>query len=211
MSFHRLLFIFLFVLSFTASTASLSRAQDETCDYNYFSFDSDSDSYIRCVYEQQVVPSQSDYQDQGVTSDSIDEALIWASGEGDIDRVKLLLDAGASINWIDESSGNTAILQAARNGHFDIVDLLRERGADSTIKSYSYEQIRKLEIVQNLLEADTDIELFDNDNRRVGLPVQLNKKIEIWRALETDADADIEILDTMDDDSSPDDQSVDKK
>ena len=210
MSFHRLLFIFLFVLSFT-STASLSRAQNEDCYSNVWLVD--SHYFTICLYQESGREMRSEIEEalfrQGQMSDTALEpgqALIWASESGDRDSVELLLDAGVPVNWVDEMSGDTAILQADRNGHFDIVDLLRERGADK-----AYEQIRKLEIVQNLLEADADIELFDNDNRRVGLPVQLNKKIEIWRALETDADADIEILDTMDDDSSPDDQSVDKK
>ena len=108
-----------------------SQAQeDETCDYSYLDFDSFGDNYIKCLYEQQIAPTN--YQD--FTPDLAGETLVWASEEGDIDRVRLLLDAGVSVNSRDEF-GNTALIQTARYDYSDIADLLREQGADPYLRN----------------------------------------------------------------------------
>ncbi len=56
--------------------------------------------------------------------------LMWASREGDLDIVKLLLDKGANIDDKDTLSGSTSLMFACDNGKFDIVKLLLERGAN---------------------------------------------------------------------------------
>jgi hypothetical protein len=57
-------------------------------------------------------------------------AVTW----GDIHAVELLLDAGAAINAKHEA-GDTALHHAVRMGHFDIVRLLINRGADQSIRN----------------------------------------------------------------------------
>ena len=56
-------------------------------------------------------------------------ALIEASEGGDLDEVRRLLDAGADRDAVDEYSMSAAHF-AAREGHLEIVQLLRARGAN---------------------------------------------------------------------------------
>ena len=55
-------------------------------------------------------------------------ALMAASEEGHTDIVKLLIDAGAGVNYQDEE-GYTALMYASKYGHKEISKLLREAGA----------------------------------------------------------------------------------
>jgi len=52
-----------------------------------------------------------------------------ATGTGDLERVSALLDAGIDINALDRY-GQTAVMNAAHNGHSEVVRLLAERGGD---------------------------------------------------------------------------------
>lgn len=54
---------------------------------------------------------------------STSEALLVASGRGDTETVKLLLEAGVKTD-VRASDGTTALIRAARAGHTDIVTLL---------------------------------------------------------------------------------------
>ena len=56
-----------------------------------------------------------------------DSLLIIASREGDIDKVKLLIDQGADINARDDQ----ALRWASNNGHLDVVKLLKDKGGDN--------------------------------------------------------------------------------
>ncbi|KAL1633675.1 hypothetical protein SLS56_002823 [Neofusicoccum ribis] len=55
--------------------------------------------------------------------------LFWASGRGDIDAVRLLLDRGADPN-IADTEGSTALRRCHGNQRLDIAQLLVSRGAD---------------------------------------------------------------------------------
>ncbi|MDY6901945.1 MAG: ankyrin repeat domain-containing protein [Cyanobacteriota bacterium] len=55
-----------------------------------------------------------------------DVALVEAVSEGDLEKVKELVEAGANINYSDGS----ALVEAAGNGHLEIVNFLIETGAD---------------------------------------------------------------------------------
>ena len=56
------------------------------------------------------------------------------AAEGDLQTVAALLDAGADPNAAGPS-GQTALMLAARNGHFDTIRLLLERGANSALRT----------------------------------------------------------------------------
>ena len=129
MLFYRL-FICLFILSLTISMTGLSRAQDDPCDY----FFTNSHNLPGCLYQEHRRSALfGEIEDALLLRKnetlSLGEALIWAAEEGDIDNIIMLLDAGVPIDSVDES-GNTAIIQAARYNHFEVVELLEERGAD---------------------------------------------------------------------------------
>ena len=58
--------------------------------------------------------------------------LVKATGNGDIDTVKSLLNDGHDIDYYGDSNV-TALICAAYNGDFDVVKLLISEGADLTI------------------------------------------------------------------------------
>ena len=60
--------------------------------------------------------------------------LIQASVNGDIEKVKKILEDGADINATDED-GNTALSMAVINAQYDVVELLLDNGADINTKN----------------------------------------------------------------------------
>lgn len=58
------------------------------------------------------------------------DELIAAATEGNLDRVKAVLEADGSLANQKDESGATPLHYAALNGHRDIVRLLVQRGAD---------------------------------------------------------------------------------
>jgi ankyrin repeat protein len=64
-----------------------------------------------------------------------DTALIYASANGHVEIIKLLLDRGAFIDFIRNGVGGTALMNACFNGQVDCVRLLLEKGADMSIKT----------------------------------------------------------------------------
>ena len=66
-----------------------------------------------------------------------------ASLDGRVESARLLIEAGADIN-LANSSGNTPLSVAARNGHIAIVKLLLEAGAlVNTIDTVSHTYLKK--------------------------------------------------------------------
>jgi ankyrin repeat protein len=63
--------------------------------------------------------------------------LHWATREGRLDNVQVLLKEGADVTVCD-SNGCSALHIAAHNGHFEIAELLLEKGADPTISTRQY-------------------------------------------------------------------------
>ena len=58
-----------------------------------------------------------------------------ASGRGDTEVVKLLLENGGEVNVKTTYGELTALMFASQEGHTEIVTLLLERGADVNVKS----------------------------------------------------------------------------
>lgn len=64
-----------------------------------------------------------------------------AARHGNLDIVKLLIKAGANLDFqMEELDRDTALMIAAANGNFEIVKTLVEAGADVNLKNYYGEQ-----------------------------------------------------------------------
>src|SRR5262249_37735189 len=60
-------------------------------------------------------------------------ALHFAARQGSVDSVRALLDAGADLNQRSNGDRITPIIVATMNGHFDLANLMLERGADPNL------------------------------------------------------------------------------
>ena len=73
-------------------------------------------------------------QNQGKAHSPEDDALLRAAGAGHADTVKSLLKSpGVNVNARDEN-GRTPLIEAARNGHDDVVEALLIARADMKAK-----------------------------------------------------------------------------
>jgi ankyrin repeat protein len=63
-----------------------------------------------------------------------EKALHLASRSGNLEIVRLLLDAGDKINEPHSNTACTALIYAAIRGHVEVIRLLLERGADPKLK-----------------------------------------------------------------------------
>ena len=64
-------------------------------------------------------------------------ALTLAVREGNVEAAMALLDEGANINRVDAGQGNSPLLVATINGHFDLALMLLERGTDPNLVAHS--------------------------------------------------------------------------
>ena len=101
------------------------------------------------------------------------EALFDAARTGDRARVASLLDAGTSVNTASKY-GVSALGFAAERGHFDVVRLLVERGADVTITDSFYGS-RPLDMA--LRGGHLDIALYLLEHKSPGAASVLNAAI----------------------------------
>jgi ankyrin repeat protein len=92
--------------------------------------------------------------------------LMTVAGEGETQLVRLMLAAGADVNYAD-SVGNTAIAQAAYNGHLTTVKTLLKAGANVNIEPRGRSllmhivQGNDLMLAQVLIAAGADVNFRD--------------------------------------------------
>ena len=111
---------------------------------------------------------------QGANVDVCDRydttALMYAAAQGYTEIVKLLLEAGASVNLYNRPHRLTALMLAAAANQFDAVEALINAGADVNAQNddgtpalmiAAYKG--HLKIVQVLLAADARINIQDKD------------------------------------------------
>lgn len=117
-------------------------------------------------------------------------ALMYASWKGYINIVKLLIDSGADVNLKTRYGGYTALNEATKAGHTEIVNLLIKAGAqdtfliDATIKG-------DIEEVRNLIKNGEDVNVRAYNNQTA----LMNATTTAMAKLLLDAGADINIKD----------------
>ncbi|HCJ12465.1 MAG: hypothetical protein A2Y14_05495 [Verrucomicrobia bacterium GWF2_51_19] len=129
-----------------------------------------------------------------------DKALNDAAKDGNLDEVSRLLEPYKDdevalkkyVNWQDEYD-NTALLEAAMNGHTEIVDLLIAAGGDPNIKTNDGSNalmlaawFGKIDIVKLLIKAATNLDI-QNDNGDTALMLaawfRITEKTDIVKLL----------------------------
>jgi len=128
-------------------------------------------------------------------------SLIWASTNGNIDIVKLLIDAGADINAKDNDD-ITALLWACSGGYLEIVKLLLEAGADPNIQdNEGYTALMwvstYLEIAKLLILSGTNPNIQNKNGKTALIFASQNGRLEFVKLL-IEAGADLDIKDKDD-------------
>jgi ankyrin repeat protein len=101
------------------------------------------------------------YREKGVWHENGRTALLIAIREGHLGIVKILLEAGADPNLIDEDSGITPLISAVRGQYIEIIRLLLQAGAKINDKDSNgktaldvAKKIKNSEIIRLLKEAE---------------------------------------------------------
>jgi ankyrin repeat protein len=102
------------------------------------------------------------------TQDELNNQLLNAAEDGDIDTINTLLEQGANIEAKD-NNGLTALMLAAQEGYTDTINALLERGANinehndgKTVLMFAAEN-GHTHIVETLLQQGADTEIPDNE------------------------------------------------
>ena len=94
----------------------------------------------------------------------LDEGLIWASKNGKIELVQLLIENGIDVNAVDDN-GFTALRHASMSGHLEIVKLLTRNKARFEIDHrliWNIVTFNKKEILKELTTNGSTIINFSN-------------------------------------------------
>ena len=120
-----------------------------------------------------------------------DTLLFRACSDGDVDRVRILLDHGANVNAREEE-GETPLMYAAVQDKTDVMQLLLDRGADINAASINGETalmravgVKRYDASDLLLQRGADIEKGNpliyaagvNDPRLVALLLNKGAKV----------------------------------
>ncbi len=116
-------------------------------------------------------PSVASARTRSAAPDKVTEALHRAASEGDVERIRSLLAAGAKVNE-QGRDGQTALHLAVKGGHKGVVELLIAKGADVNAKD-QYEttplhlaaSAGHKEIVQLLLSGGADVNALQGEIR----------------------------------------------
>jgi ankyrin repeat protein len=140
------------------------------------------DGKLECVQELVKAGASLDLRYNSPTCNGF-TALMFASMCGKLDCAKELLNAGASINIQDIVHGNTALHTASGNNHIEIVKILLEYQADTSVKSKSgattlhvASAFGYIDIVKILLENGADVSITNDGGKT---PADVSKTQEI--------------------------------
>ena len=104
----------------------------------------------------------------GLTQDELDEMLIDAAWDNDVDLATRLVDAGANVNHQDRTQ-QSAYLIATSEGYLEFLNLTLDNGADVTsLDSFNGTGLIRaaerghVDIVDRLLQTDIDVNHINN-------------------------------------------------
>jgi len=115
------------------------------------------------------LPKVKEYLENGVNFNEIEDTfgynpLLWASRQGNINIVELLLDCGSDIEFKD--IGVTPLITSSASGYFKLVKMLLDRGANVNSKDVSgltslfyASKYDRIDIVELLLERGATTEI----------------------------------------------------
>jgi ankyrin repeat protein len=119
----------------------------------------------------------------------INDVLIKAAEQGNINVVKFIIDDGANVN-ARKDDGMTSLMYASLGGHLEIVRALIARGADVNartndgVSSLMYASLGgHLEIVRALLAKGADVNAGTNDGRTALMVASVGGRLEVVNAL----------------------------
>ena len=133
----------------------------------------------------------------GCNGQFVDRSLIEASEKGDLNKVQQLLNAGVDLD-LEDHANHTALYYAAEKGHFNITNLLLEKGAkvdhesgDSALLCACH--YGHVDIVKLLIEkgADVNAKRSMDDSTPLSFAAHRNHKEIVKLLLEKGADASI--------------------
>ena len=113
--------------------------------------------------------------------------LLYASGCGDLERVKQLIEAGEDINQVDPMAGATSLHKACQGGHLEVVRYLVENGIhiNAAIASTGHTALmdaiwfKETECCKYLLDLHADIGIPTNYgftiDDHIDFAIQVNK------------------------------------
>jgi hypothetical protein len=119
--------------------------------------------------------------------------LFEAAGDGELERVKTLIAAGADVNAKESNFGKTALMIASDEGHVEVVKALLAARADVNAKDsnrrggYTALMIAsingKVEVVRLLLAAGADVNAKDNFGSTALMAASTDGQVEVVKAL----------------------------
>ncbi|MCG3086363.1 ankyrin repeat domain-containing protein [Sporosarcina cyprini] len=133
----------------------------------------------------------------------MENRLITAAAEGDIETVIELLEEGATINAIDHQ-GNTAVMVATQKNNVDLVKTLIEHGADINIRNHNLDNVLLyagaagyLEIVQLAVQAGADTTLTNRYGGIAIIPASERGHVEVVEELVTNSDTNVNHINNL--------------
>lgn len=133
----------------------------------------------------------------------VEQQLVSAATEGDIETVLELLEGGADINATN-NQGVTAVMAATQKNNIDTVKILIEQGADIDIRNNNMDNVLLyagaeglLEIVKLAIQAGADTTITNRFGGTALIPASDRGHVDIVKELLTNSDTDVNHLNNL--------------
>jgi ankyrin repeat protein len=169
--------------------------------YDYLPAENNSDLLIACYFGLTSVVQLLLWDKPNIDIESKDTEydgtlLLWASKNGHVEVVKLLLKKEADVNAPD-LSGGTPLHQASKNGHVEVIKLLLKKEADvnalnclGSTPLHRASGNRHVEVVKLLLDKEADVNAANKEGLTPLHQASENGHVEVIKLL-LDKEADV--------------------